>query len=157
MREAGGLIAIACAAVVAAGLGACEAEKHQAGPAAPMTAPVSPTDPRIADTEANAWQVSQGGRLFAWYGCQSCHGEGAQGPLDLADNRWRHGGEATDVYRSIAEGWPGMPAYGAVPADQLWQLTAYVRKLGDTRPSKRRRQDADQAAEPSGASRAGVP
>jgi cytochrome c oxidase cbb3-type subunit 3 len=142
----------ACVLATCACLAACQAEKRQVGPPPPLTPPVSAADPRIHAIETNAWQVSQGGRLFGWFGCQSCHGEAAQGALDLADNQWRHGGEAQEVYRSIAGGRPGMPAYGDLTADELWQLTAYVRSLGETRPSKRRRQDVDLAAEPSGVS-----
>jgi cytochrome c oxidase cbb3-type subunit 3 len=148
---------LACVWAAALCLSACQAEKRDMGPAAPTTPPTSVADPRIRQIESNNWQVSEGGRLFAWYGCQACHGEAAKGALDLADNQWHYGGEAPDVYRSIMQGRPGMPGFAAIPADQLWQLTAYVRRLSDTRPSKRRRADADQASEPSGTSPAAPP
>jgi mono/diheme cytochrome c family protein len=144
----GGWIAGACAAVLLCG---CTAEKREIGPGQPQTAPASASDPRAPRYEANAYQVSQGGRLFAWYGCQSCHGDDATGVLDLADRRWRYGGGVDQVYASIAQGRPpGMPGYGRAPSEQIWQLTAYVRQLEALPPSKRRRQDADQKGEPTG-------
>jgi len=127
-------------------------EVRKVDPAQPQTAPVGPDDPRAPQFEANLFQVSQGGRYLTWYGCGACHGPQVGGVRDLADGAWRHGGDIHSVYRSIAERH-GQHAYGRrVPAEQLWQMTAYVRQLGTLDPARRRRQDTDQRGEPQAAS-----
>jgi len=82
--------------------------------------------------EHNAYAISAGKRLFAWYNCSGCHanGGGGSGPA-LMDDVWIYGGDAGTVYLTIANGRPnGMPAFaGRIPEDQLWQLAAYVRSL----------------------------
>jgi len=80
-------------------------------------------------------QLAEGARLFVAYNCGDCHGaagSGAMGP-SLQDNRWRFGGSAEEVYRSIADGRPeGMPAWqGLIPRSHLDALVAYVRTLGE--------------------------
>lgn len=131
---------------------ACSMEAREVDPGQPQTAPTGPDDPRASRFEGNLFQVAQGGRYFTWYGCGACHGAEAKGVLDLADVRWRHGGEVDAVYRSIAERH-GRHAFGRrVPAEQLWQMTAYVRQLGKLDPARRRRQDTDQRGEPQAAS-----
>ena len=100
--------------------------------------------------EGNAYQVAQGGRYFAWYGCGGCHADGAQGALDLGDGQWRRGGAFDRVYAAVADGHGGAGA-GRIPVEQSWQIAAYVRSLKDLQPAKRRRQDLDQQAEPQGA------
>jgi mono/diheme cytochrome c family protein len=142
----------AVAALVVLGLSACEAEKRELGPTPPSSPPIGPNDPRIPQYQKNAYQISQGGRLFSWYGCQSCHGEQAKGAADLGDDRWRNGGSFDQVWTSIARGRAdGMPAYqGRVPDEQIWQLTAYVRDLHKYARVKSRRQNLDQKGEPQG-------
>lgn len=138
--------------MLAAGLGlcGCQREKRDIGPSPPVTPPISARDPRSGQYQKNLWQISQGGRLFAWYGCQACHSEQAQGALDLTDDNWRNGGDLAQVWTSIDRGRPdGMPAYGdRIPAEQIWQITAYVRDLHNHAPPMVRRQDADQVGEP---------
>lgn len=50
----------------------------------------------------------------------------------LQDNRWRFGGSAAEIARSISEGRPeGMPAWGPlIPASHVRQLVAYIQSLG---------------------------
>lgn len=131
----------------------CSSESRNVGPDLPQTAPAGPRDPRGGKYEGNFFQLSQGARYFAWYGCGRCHGPNAEGALDLADNRSRHGRELDQVFFFIARGHPDRAMrYGdRVPAEQLWQITAYVRSLPSLAPEKRRRQDADQAGEAQGA------
>ena len=97
--------------------------------------------------QANAYQASQGGRYFAWFGCGSCHGEGAQGGLDLSDGAWRHGASADRIYAVIAR-------HGALGArilpEQRWQLAAYVGQLPEIDRALRRRQDLDEVGEAQG-------
>ncbi|MEO6092013.1 MAG: c-type cytochrome [Novosphingobium sp.] len=78
--------------------------------------------------------VADGKRLFTAMNCAGCHGYsggGGMGP-PLNDHYWRYGGAPAQIYKSIYEGRPkGMPAWGhALPADQLWKLTAFVSSLG---------------------------
>ena len=127
----------------------CTKETRTVGPDVAQTAPNGPDDPRAAKYE-NVFQVSQGGRYFTWYGCGACHGLDAEGRLDLGDQQWAHGDEVDQVYAFIASGHSGeLATYGErISAEQLWQLTAYVRSLPKLAPERRRRQDLDQTGEP---------
>lgn len=102
---------------------------------------------------ANAWGIAQGKRLYSWFNCVGCHGNGGggMGP-PLMDATWIYGGEPIDIYTSIARGRPnGMPAFGGLLSpDQIWQLAAYVQSLSgavrhDAAPG---RADAMQSGEP---------
>ncbi|MEP7008044.1 MAG: c-type cytochrome [Sphingomonas bacterium] len=78
--------------------------------------------------------IVDGKRLFTAMNCAGCHGytgAGGMGP-PLNDDYWRYGGAPSQIYKSLYEGRPkGMPAWGhALPADQLWKLTAFVSSLG---------------------------
>lgn len=111
-------------------------------------------DPEIAGPyRANAWGIAQGKKLYGWYNCVGCHahGGGGMGP-PLLDEEWIYGSDAEEIYASIAQGRPnGMPAFGGlVPADQIWQLVAYVQSMSgmvrhDAAPG---RADAMHVAEP---------
>lgn len=131
-------------------LAGCSQEARTLGPTPPQTAPISDRDPRIGAYAGNFYLVSQGGRYFSWYGCHGCHTDDAPGVLNLADGRWRYGGGFAEVYGAIAARH-GRLAYGQrVPAEQLWQLTAYVLDLPQHHPEKRRRLAIDTKAEPEG-------
>jgi len=129
-------------------LAACSKEARSLGPSLPQTPPAADDDPRIPAYEGNFFQIAQGGRYFAWYGCAACHGETSPGVLDLADGQWRHGGGFAAVFAAIADRHGRLAYRARVPAEQLWQLTAYVRDLPGHFPEKRRRTDLDQQAEP---------
>lgn len=148
VRRAAPTRAVAIATGIAL-LTGCTAEKRPSGPSQPQSAPNGPNDPRIAQFENNAYQLAQGGRYFSWYGCNACHSNDAQGVLNLADQKWAHGGSFNQVYQAIA-GHTGLKSKpgASISAEQLWQLTAYVRSLSALEPAKRRRQDLDQAGEP---------
>ncbi|MDH7974205.1 c-type cytochrome [Sphingomonas sp. AR_OL41] len=78
--------------------------------------------------------IADGKRLYQAMNCAGCHGYdggGNMGPA-LNDSYWRYGGAPAQIYKTIYEGRPqGMPAWGhALPADQLWKITAYVSSLG---------------------------
>ncbi|MDT8757296.1 cytochrome c [Sphingomonas psychrotolerans] len=139
----------ACALLLAS----CSEESRTLAADLPQTAPKGSQDPRAAKYERNVYQVSQGGRYFTWYGCGGCHGSDAGGALNLNDKIWVHGSNFDQVYGYIAGGHAGALAqYGErIPAEQLWQITAYVRTLPQLTPEKRRRQDMDQIGEPQGA------
>lgn len=139
---------------VAAGLmaglliGGCQREARNLGPALPQTAPRGSIDPRIRFYQDNAYQVAQGGRYFDWYGCASCHGDNASDTRKLNDHRWWHGGTFVQVYAAIAKGHRPLEYDRRVPAEQLWQLTAYVRDLSQHTPEKRHRLAVDLVGEP---------
>ena len=85
----------------------------------------------------NAFEISQGKRLFRWFNCNGCHsaGGGGMGPA-LMDEKWIYGHEPDQVYATIMEGRPnGMPSFrGRLTQAQAWQLVAYVRSLGALAP-----------------------
>ena len=135
-------------------LGACSGEKRASSASQPLTPPNGPGDPRIALVANNKYQQSQGGRYFTWYGCGTCHGDGARGYLDLGDDQWRRGGGFDQIYTAIAR--QHIPPYAdRVPVEQLWQITAYVGSLTKLDPALRQRQDFDQKGEPEGDSWSG--
>jgi len=128
---------------------ACTRESRTIGPEQPQTPPNGANDPRIANFEGNAYQIAQGGRYFTWYGCGTCHTEGAPGRRDLALEMTRRSRSFDTVYALIA-GHRGVPVdYAArIPIEQLWQISAYVRSLPGIKPELRRRQTLDQTGEP---------
>ncbi|HYH09583.1 MAG TPA: c-type cytochrome [Thermoanaerobaculia bacterium] len=85
----------------------------------------------------NAYAISEGKRLFTWYNCQGCHGNGGggMGP-PLMDARWRYGADPEQIFATIVEGRPnGMPSFrGKIPEYQVWQLVAYVQSLSGNVP-----------------------
>jgi cytochrome c oxidase cbb3-type subunit III len=90
--------------------------------------------PALGDPyENNAWQLSQGKRLYTWFNCKGCHADGGGGIAPaLLDGWWRYGPDRVSVFLSIRDGGPnGMPAFGDhLTTEQIWQLTGYVRTVG---------------------------
>ncbi|MBY5734304.1 cytochrome c [Rhizobium leguminosarum] len=83
--------------------------------------------------EATGYDLSQGKRLYAWFGCPSCHGDGrgGAGPSFL-DGWWLYGPSMVSIVASIRDGRPhGMPAFkDKMTIDQIWQLAGYVKTIG---------------------------
>jgi cytochrome c oxidase cbb3-type subunit 3 len=144
----GAIAAVLCAVLLCG----CGAEKRAVGPGLPLTAPTGKADPRARLYEQNAYQVSEGGRMFRWQGCDGCHTETAPGAANLTDPQWRYGGATTDLYTSIAMGRPnGMPAYdGKIAPEQIWQIAGYLHGLPELPKDRRLRQSSDQQGEPQG-------
>jgi len=96
--------------------------------------------------QENAYAISEGQRLFAWYNCSGCHanGGGGMGP-PLMDDEWIYGAAPENVYLTIVQGRPnGMPSFGSrIPTPQIWQLVAYVRSLSAQTPSAARSSRSD--------------
>jgi cytochrome c oxidase cbb3-type subunit 3 len=136
--------------VLLVALAGCEREQHEArpqplptgGPQAvaqghlrPGNAPPPATAvPAAAEQDLNnAYQISEGKRLFQWFNCSGCHsqGGGGMGPA-LMDDKWIYGGEPEQIFATIRDGRPnGMPSWqGKIPDQQIWQLVAYVRSMG---------------------------
>lgn len=87
--------------------------------------------------ENNAYHLSQGKKLFSWFNCSGCHGNGGGGSgPPLMDDKWTYGGEIENIVATIREGRPnGMPSFrGKVPDDQIWELAAYVRSMSGNVP-----------------------
>jgi cytochrome c oxidase cbb3-type subunit 3 len=145
MRTAA-LALLAAAALTA--LGACEREERETR-ANPTPTESAERDLRLVDLqpgqpspaprpgvgkryEENAWHVSEGKRLFQWFNCVGCHGNGGggMGP-PLMDDTWIYGGEIQNIAATILQGRPnGMPSFrGRIPEEQVWQLAAYVRSM----------------------------
>jgi cytochrome c oxidase cbb3-type subunit 3 len=121
------LVAMSGLLPVALMLAGCEREQRRFDPATPAPAPGE-----TVRQERNAYDVSQGKRLYRWYNCNGCHaaGGGGMGP-PLMDARWRYGGETAQIVQSILHGRPaGMPAFaGRIPDEQVWKIAAYVRSM----------------------------
>jgi cytochrome c oxidase cbb3-type subunit 3 len=107
---------------------------------APMPNRIGGAPPRVTAAmdkpyDNNAWQLSQGKRLFGWFNCTGCHadGGGGAGPA-LTDGWWRYGPDDVSIFLTIRDGRPnGMPSFGKrLTAEQIWQLTGYVRTMGAT-------------------------
>jgi cytochrome c oxidase cbb3-type subunit 3 len=147
---------------------ACEREEHRLEkPPQPLTplgekqtvlhpgaegeGPAMTQTPRTYD-ERNAFEISQGKRLYKWYNCNGCHasGGGGMGPA-LMDAKWLYGSDPAEIFATIMNGRPnGMPAFrGRVPEEQAWQLVAYVRSMSGLTPKGARpsRGDGMQATE----------
>jgi cytochrome c oxidase cbb3-type subunit 3 len=153
-RGFGVLRASVIAAMALASLTSCKRETRRFRESPPSATPggavrVSPLQPGVVqDTshvrnvyEGNASAVSEGQRLFGWYNCAGCHanGCGGMGP-PLIDDTWIYGSAPEQIYTTIVQGRPnGMPSFaGKVPAQQVWQLVAYVRSLSGLNPASTR-------------------
>jgi cytochrome c oxidase cbb3-type subunit III len=88
--------------------------------------------------EGNAFHLSQGKKLYGWFNCSGCHGNGGggSGPA-LMDEKWIYGGEIDNIVATIREGRPnGMPSFrGKIPDDQIWEIAAYVRSMSGNVPA----------------------
>jgi cytochrome c oxidase cbb3-type subunit 3 len=83
--------------------------------------------------ESNAYNLSQGKRLYSWFGCSSCHGDGrgVTGPSFL-DGWWLYGPEMVSIAASIRDGRPhGMPSFkDKMTSEQIWQLAGFIQTVG---------------------------
>src|SRR4051794_9280574 len=99
--------------------------------------PQSASNPDSKQYQKNAFQLSEGKRLFGWFNCTGCHsnGGGGSGP-PLMDAKWIYGGNIENIVDTIREGRPnGMPSFrGKIPDNEIWQIAAYVRSLSGNVP-----------------------
>jgi cytochrome c oxidase cbb3-type subunit III len=143
-----GAVALALTAVVA--LAACEREERRfntetASPPAYAAVTLDTLQPGVPQpdfdvtnaSEKNAYDLSEGKRLFESWNCSGCHshGGGGMGP-PLMDDEWTYGSDPENIVATIVEGRPnGMPAFrGRITNQQLWQIAAYVRSLAGLTP-----------------------
>jgi len=102
---------------------------------------IAPLEPGMPQQQAdvkspyqeNAWGIGEGKRLYSAFNCAPCHGVnggGAIGPA-LMDDKWIYGSKPDQIYATISQGRPdGMPSFGGhIPAQQIWQLVAYVESM----------------------------
>ncbi len=83
--------------------------------------------------EATAYDLNQGKRLYSWFGCGACHGDGRGGiGPSFLDGWWLYGPEMVSIAASIRDGRPhGMPAFrDKMTIDEIWQLAGYVQTIG---------------------------
>ena len=83
--------------------------------------------------------VHEGGETFRKY-CASCHRMDAGGLIgpNLTDTFWIHGGQITDIYKSVTTGVleKGMPAWGTMlKPEEVEQVVAYVASLQGSNPA----------------------
>lgn len=83
------------------------------------------------------------GRALFDGACSACHGTGATGSErgpSLATGNFQHGGLDTDLFQTIRAGVPGtgMPAFTALPADNVWRLVTYIKSLWPGRSARNR-------------------
>jgi len=94
-------------------------------------APPSAAELLAGASDPEVLKVGQG--RFA-RSCASCHGEAGQGLIgpNLGDEYWLHGGQVTQIFRSVAKGIPakGMPPWGrAIAPEEVSALVSYIRSL----------------------------
>src|SRR3954447_20324513 len=86
----------------------------------------------------NAYDISEGQRLYAWYNCTGCHanGGGGIGP-PLIKDVWIYGVEPSNLFDTIVKGRPnGMPTWGGrIPEYQIWQIVAFVQSMNKQQPT----------------------
>jgi cytochrome c oxidase cbb3-type subunit 3 len=83
--------------------------------------------------ESNAYYLNQGKRLYSWFGCESCHGDGRGGiGPSFLDGWWLYGPEMVSIAASIRDGRPhGMPPFrDKMTSEQIWQLAGYIQTIG---------------------------
>ncbi len=101
--------------------------------------PIDVPRERLASAAAQA----RGRQLYVAY-CSRCHGENADGegvgasvltspPRDFTAEAWQARAKPEQLYVVIERGVPGtsMPAWGFLPDEELWDLTAYLLSLGE--------------------------
>jgi cytochrome c oxidase cbb3-type subunit 3 len=143
--------ALACTLVIALAAAGCDREERRfrdatlprppsdvpAGALRPGGAPPTGASAGGSATawnpyENNAWAMSEGKQLYAWFNCAGCHaqGGGGIGPA-LMDDVWIYGSEPPQIFATIVGGRPnGMPSFaGRLSDQQVWQLVTYVRAL----------------------------
>jgi len=84
--------------------------------------------------DSNAYQLSQGKRLYYWFNCQGCHADGGgDAAPSFTTGWWRYGPDRVSLFLSIRDGRPhGMPTFERrLTSDQIWQLVGYIRAMGD--------------------------
>jgi cytochrome c oxidase cbb3-type subunit 3 len=141
------LRAVACIATLV--LAGCEREQREFRLDPPLAAAfddirlmpnkIAGTPPQVffalgQPYEGNAYNLAEGKRLYSWFGCATCHGDGRGGVgPSFIDGWWLYGPEIVSIVASIRDGQPhGMPAFrDRMTTEQIWQLAGYIRTMGE--------------------------
>lgn len=99
---------------------------------------------QVPEERLSSLAARETGRQLFQTHCALCHGERGDGrgarreslsqkPSDFTDPSWRARSSPRRVYHAIREGVPGtpMPSWKALDSEQVWDLVAFVRVLGD--------------------------
>lgn len=158
IRRVGRTWSRAAAVLLLSVAAACEREQRNFR----LAAAADGTEATASGYDESAYAIAEGKRLFGWFNCSGCHGQGGggMGP-PLMDELWRYGSEPAAIFATIRDGRPnGMPAFGhRIPDQQLWWLTAYVRSMAGLVAQDRRpgRSDQIQAKAPEVMHEGGAP
>ena len=103
----------------------------------------------LALTEAAA--IESGKKVYD-KNCVQCHGklgEGGIGP-NLTDEYWLHGGDVTDIVKTIKYGFPakGMVAWrGTIRPEQILEVSSYIKTIHGTNPPNAKGPQGDLVSE----------
>ncbi len=119
------LLALACFAVLVI--------FESASPSAAQT-PAAPDT--VRNPFAGQADAAAAGRVLFQQTCQACHGAegtGGRGPA-LDTGRFSVGNTDANLFHTIHDGIQGtqMPAFSALPADNIWKVISYLRSLNGT-------------------------
>jgi mono/diheme cytochrome c family protein len=101
---------------------------------------------RVPTERLRSSAALQHGRALFLERCALCHGIDANGkgvrregltsdPRDFTDVNWRRRFSPRRTFWTLREGKPGtaMPSWRALPDDDLWDLTAYVLSIAESK------------------------
>ena len=96
---------------------------------------------------ADAVGIDEGKAIFAT-NCAPCHGPGGGGVVgpNLTDDYWLHGGNLTDIYKTIKNGWPakGMKSWAQdLSPVQIKNVASYIKTLHGTNPANAKAPQGD--------------
>jgi len=105
----------------------------EGGLPAPRTGAARPgaaTVPEDLEVLTGSADLAAGSDIFKAQ-CSTCHGDRGQGGIgpNMADDYWLHGGQITDVVRTITVGVPAkgmIPWRGTLSADQIHQAASFI-------------------------------
>src|SRR5947209_12001632 len=89
---------------VALALTGCQREQRQFRPDTPFADKVR----FYEDYQGNAYNLSEGKRLYSAFNCNGCHGSGGGGGMGppLMDEKWLYGSEPEQIFTTITDGRP---------------------------------------------------
>ena len=98
--------------------------------------PETDTTEYVAFTDPE--HISEGKEIFI-RNCAQCHGDHGEGKIgpNLTDDYWIHGGQFSNIAKSVIYGWPsqGMISWrGQLKPDQILEVASYVKSLRGTNP-----------------------
>ncbi|MCE2942666.1 MAG: cbb3-type cytochrome c oxidase N-terminal domain-containing protein [Gemmatimonadota bacterium] len=137
---------------------ALEMEAYRRAHPEPAT-PSGPDDDGLLAMAKDHERLEEGKETFV-ANCAACHGPAGGGVIgpNLTDDAWLHGGQPTDIHRTIAEGViaKGMPPWAkTLKPEQLNDVVAYVLSLRGTNPPNAKAPEGTPATPPASPPAAG--